>query len=402
VTNSVGGVIESELDTAIRTGGQLTLRNRPGSVIKSKFGDAVSAGVSLDAGNDGLIESQFGSALSATSDATIRNRFSGVIRSTGQAPAIQLEAINTVENAGAITAAQTAIAQESVGLTLTNRRRAVIQSTAGRAVMMRDGAVVNEEDAEIEGALGALRMTAGRVENAGHIVARSGPAIAVERGPGSAGALVIENSGGISGMIGIDVARDSAAPVEIFNSGRIEGTGGVAMRLASDRKGVLLDLSGDSAILGDVLFGGANDTLRIGDLTSGVLINSVFDGDDGVDLADFKGYGADSVLDVASLGSAAVALTLLAPNGDRLTGAFANFETFRFDGVDVAFADLGRLAPTPVPTPAAAPLLMVALISMVVAARRRNRCIHRGRETVRLCTRRLGRRSTGPEAVAVS
>jgi len=182
---------------------------------------------------------------------------------------------------------------------------------------------------------------------------------------------VIDNSGAIRAALAILFDEESTAEQQIFNTGIIEGTAGTAIRFAPGQGASLLSLSGGSQIIGDVIFGDNSDTVAVEDLTSGVLINSMFDGNGGSDLADFADYELGDLTSVAYLDAATVLLGLQAGNGDSLTGTFSDFESFRFGGIDYAFEDLGDLVTRPIPLPAGLPLLATALAGTVLLRRRR-------------------------------
>ena len=181
--------------------------------------------------------------------------------------------------------------------------------------------------------------------------------------------LMIENLGTIVGGVGINHDLASVAVQTIVNEGTIEGTQGTAILFAPGQGASTLTLRGESRIIGDVLFGGASDTLIVEDITSGLLINSVFDGGLGDDLVDFTGFELGDVLLTALMGDI-LRVDLEAGNGDRLMGEFRGFETFRFaGGPELTQSELSQVAP--IPLPGTLPLILAGLGGLAALRRRR-------------------------------
>ncbi len=259
-------------------------------------------------------------------------------------------------------------------------------------VQFGDGTLRNMAGAEIIGRDDGVDVDSGLVENHGLIAstdAGDGAAIDVDAVSESedddgnalpAPSLEIINSGTIEGAIAIlyaeaeDGEPGSTASQTIRNSGAITGTQGTAIQFSSDQGEVLLELMGGSAITGDVLFGPSDDTVLVGDLTSGVLINSLFDGNGGEDIFDFTLYTVAQLVSVDYLDDVTVDLGILDNNGALLEATIAEFELFAFAGNLFAFDDLGDLVgpgtPNEIPLPGGLPLLAGGLAAAALLRRR--------------------------------
>lgn len=332
--------------------------------------NAEGTGVEVD--NSGSIVATDDAIRADGGNVTVRNAAGATIESLKE-KAIRARGADTViDNAGVIVSADEAVEGRD-GFTMTNS--GTVTSTGDDAVQFGDGTLTNS--GTITGGDDGVDVDSGRIVNSGEITttdAGDGAAIDVDPDAESgdpAGTLVIDNSGTISAALAILFDEESTAEQQIFNTGIIEGTSGTAIRFAPGQGASLLSLAGGSQIIGDVVFGDSGDTLVVEDLTSGVLINSMFDGSGGSDLADFADYGLGDLTGVEYLDAATVLLGLRAGNGDSLTGTFAAFETFRFGGVDYAFDELGDLVTRPIPLPAGLPLLAAALAGTALLRRRR-------------------------------
>lgn len=194
-----------------------------------------------------------------------------------------------------------------------------------------------------------------------------------------AGLLTIINEGLIEGPRAVTVQIDRDIPgepdvirtgaIDIVNSGTLRGTGGIAVDFAPEMEESSLTLFGDSLIFGDVLLTDSDDTLTIGALTSGVLINSVFDGRGGDNAVLFDGYAIED-LKLFDSRSAVVRVALMTQGG-LARGRFLNFDSWTIGDVTYTTAELGRIAP--IPLPGALPLMLGALglVAAVRGARRR-------------------------------
>jgi hypothetical protein len=188
-----------------------------------------------------------------------------------------------------------------------------------------------------------------------------------------AGPLTIINEGYIEGVraIGTDVASTSEITIE--NSGTLRGRSGTAIALAPDQDNSSLLLTGNSEIFGDVIFGGGDDLLTVEGLTSGLLINSVFDGGAGKNSVVFDDYLLSDLLSF-DITNDLIALSLGTANNGVLSGKFKNFATWFFS-TDGAFSteELASGFSTPVPTPAILPLLVLGLAGIWASRARRAR-----------------------------
>ena len=195
-----------------------------------------------------------------------------------------------------------------------------------------------------------------------------------------AGPLTIINDGYIEGIraIGTDPGSDedpsSASELTILNSGTLRGRSGIAIQMAPTQGDSSLTLSGDSEIFGDVIFGGGDDLLTVGNVTSGPLINSVFDGGAGDNTVRFADLMLGSVT-TAIFGTDEISLGLTTENG-LISGDFRNFGFWQFGDEDaLTTAELRDAVPqaTPIPLPAGLPLLITALGGLAWLRRRTGR-----------------------------
>jgi len=329
-------------------------------------------GLGVEVDNTGSIVATDDAIRADGGNVTVRNAAGATIESLKE-KAIRARGADTkIENAGTIVSADEAVEGRDA-FAMTNS--GTVTSTGDDAVQFGDGTLTNS--GVITGGDDGVDVDSGRIVNSGVITTTdigAGAAIDVDPDAESgdpAGTLVIDNSGAIRAALAILFDEESTAEQQIFNTGIIEGTAGTAIRFAPGQGASLLSLSGGSQIIGDVIFGDNSDTVAVEDLTSGVLINSMFDGNGGSDLADFADYELGDLTSVAYLDAATVLLGLQAGNGDSLTGTFSDFESFRFGGIDYAFEDLGDLVTRPIPLPAGLPLLATALAGTVLLRRRR-------------------------------
>ncbi|MCF7979158.1 MAG: hypothetical protein K9L82_14300 [Chromatiaceae bacterium] len=177
----------------------------------------------------------------------------------------------------------------------------------------------------------------------------------------AAGPLTIINEGYIEGVraIGTDVASTSEITIE--NSGTLLGRSGTAIELAPDQGNSSLLLTGNSEIFGDVIFGGGDDLLTVEGLTSGSLINSLFDGGAGNNSVIFNDYLLSDLLSF-DITNDLIDLSLGITNNSVMSGQFRNFGTWSFSS-DGSFStqEIASRFMTPVPTPAILPLFLLGL-----------------------------------------
>lgn len=191
------------------------------------------------------------------------------------------------------------------------------------------------------------------------------PSVADER---AAGPLTIINEGYIEGVMAIGTDGASTAELTIENSGTLVGRSGTAIEFSPDQGNSSLLLTGNSEIMGDVVFGSGDDMLIIEGLTSlsGNLSTGIFDG----------GLGTNSVLlndfslsDIFSfeITDALIYLSLGVPGNDLLSGQFTNFSAWTFgnDGTFTTEALASQfMNPSAVPLPAALPLFAFGLFGL--------------------------------------
>ncbi len=189
-----------------------------------------------------------------------------------------------------------------------------------------------------------------------------------------AGDLTIINEGYIEGVnaIGADVA--STSNVVVTNSGTLVGRSGTAIAFAPNQGDSKLILTGNSNVMGDVLFGSGDDMVVFDGLTksSGLLSTGIFDGSDGNNSILFKDF---SLADIFSfeIANALVYLSLGENSGELLSGTFANFSSWTF-GTEGTFSSKYLASqfsnPSPVPLPAALPLFAFGLMSLLAGRTR--------------------------------
>ena len=198
-----------------------------------------------------------------------------------------------------------------------------------------------------------------------------GPTVGDDR---VAGPLSIINEGYIEGVRAIGTDDDSEAEITIENSGTLRGRSGTAIELAPGQGNSSLTLGSGSEIFGDVLFGRGNDTLTIGAVDQGPLINSLFDGGEGDNTVVFADLMLDAVT-TARFGADLVSLTLADGSGG-ISGDFRDFGLWQFgEAAPLSTAEFRAALPRSavVPVPAALPLLLSALGGLALMRRRGTR-----------------------------
>ena len=124
-----------------------------------------------------------------------------------------------------------------------------------------------------------------------------------------------------------------------------------------------------------MLFGGGNDTLTIGAVGSGPLINSVFDGGAGDNTVVFAELMPFDDVTSARFGADLVSLALDDGSGG-ISGDFRDFGLWQFgEEAPLSTAEFRAALPraTVVPVPAALPLLLSALGGLALLRRRGTR-----------------------------
>ncbi len=198
-----------------------------------------------------------------------------------------------------------------------------------------------------------------------------GPTVGENR---PSGPLTIINEGYIEGVRAIGTDAASTAEITIENSGTMRGRSGTAIELAPGQDNSSLTLSGDSEIFGDVIFGGGDDLLTVGDVTSGPLINSIFDGGTGDNTVQFTQLALADVTS-ARFGTEQISFSLTTGDG-LISGDFRNFGFWEFGTEDaLTTSELRSALPQAVvvPLPAGLPLLITALGGLAWLRRRTGR-----------------------------
>lgn len=113
-----------------------------------------------------------------------------------------------------------------------------------------------------------------------------------------AGPLTIINEGYIEGVHAIGTDGASTSQITIENSGTLVGRSGTAIQFAPNQDDSSLLLSGNSEIIGDVIFGAGDDKLIIDGLTStsGMLSTGIFDGGLGENSVFFNDFSLADIL----------------------------------------------------------------------------------------------------------
>ena len=429
VTVESGAEIRDASDTVTLTGSDQTLDNL--GLIDSDTGNGIlGTGANLTVTNDGTIEG--GDRAIRLQDGadgfTLVNNTDGEIRSVNQA--VRLDSGDALEDAtitndGLIESTDgRAIQSRGPGTTITNngtlsggeevveaREGFTLTNTGTIAIRglswdpdtqdwTNDNAPDDEDGVQFAGGdldnsgviLGTddgVDLDQGTVVNSGAIVStgadgdpsNGGSGIDVDEtfeptvGPDvAAGPLTIQNTGYIEGVRAIGTDSASTSEITIENSGTLRGRSGTAIELAPNQGDSSLTLSGDSEIFGDVIFGGGDDLLTVGNVTSGPLINSVFDGGDGDNTVRFTDLALDDVTS-ARFASDFIRLAF-DTDGNEISGDFQNFGFWEFgDDEAISTSALRDAVPqaTPVPVPAGLPLLITALGGIAWLRRRHSR-----------------------------
>ena len=189
--------------------------------------------------------------------------------------------------------------------------------------------------------------------------------------PRPANPLLVENAGYIEGRYAIGADEAATSEITVINSGTLYGRSGRAVDFAPGQGNSAIKLTGNSSVIGDILYGAGDDLLTIDSLTSGTISTGVIDGSDGFDTVDLASYLMADLLSF-ELDGDLVDLTLQTSNG-VVAGQFLNFEFWSFgDGSEYSTAGLASLySVSQVPLPAGLPLLVTAFGGLIIARRRK-------------------------------
>ena len=183
-----------------------------------------------------------------------------------------------------------------------------------------------------------------------------------------AGPLTIINEGYIEGVRAIGADEASTAEITIENSGTLVGRGGNAIELAPNQGNSSLLLTGNSEIIGNVIFGSGDDKLIIDGLTStsGMLSTGIFDGGLGNNSVFFNDFSLSDILSF-DIADALIYMSFGIANNELFSGNFKNFSIWTFsDGRAFSTEALASqfMNPSAVPLPAALPLFAFGLLGL--------------------------------------
>ncbi|WP_292414118.1 MULTISPECIES: hypothetical protein [unclassified Methylophaga] len=178
-----------------------------------------------------------------------------------------------------------------------------------------------------------------------------------------AGPLTIINEGYIEGVRAIGADEASTSEITIENSGTLVGRGGNAIEFAPNQGNSSLLLTGNSEIIGNVIFGSGDDSLIVDGLTSGMLSTGFFDGGLGNNSVFFNDFSLSNILSF-DMTDALIYMSFGVSGDELFSGKFINFSSWTF-GNDGTFttAELASQL-NPVPLPAALPLFAFGLFGL--------------------------------------
>ncbi|MDO5632150.1 MAG: VPLPA-CTERM sorting domain-containing protein [Paracoccus sp. (in: a-proteobacteria)] len=182
-----------------------------------------------------------------------------------------------------------------------------------------------------------------------------------------AGDLLIENAGLIEGPRAITTSLGSTSSITILNTGKLHGRSGVAVDFAPTQGDSLIQISGDSRIIGNVLFGAGDDVFAFGALGHSALLSGLIDGGAGDNMVDFGTYTLADLTGFVVTGD--LIDTVLNIGGTSLTARFRNFGLWSIGGHTWTAADLSAQI-APVPLPAGLPLALAAFGGLALLRRR--------------------------------
>ena len=181
-----------------------------------------------------------------------------------------------------------------------------------------------------------------------------------------AGPLTIINEGYIEGVHAIGTDGASTSQITIENSGTLVGRSGTAIQFAPNQGDSSLLLSGNSEIIGDVIFGAGDDMLVVDGLTSNMLSTGIFDGGRGENSVFFNDFSLADILSF-DMTDALIYMSFGIAGDELFSGKFTNFSSWTF-GTDGSFSTEALASqfmnPSAVPLPAALPLFAFGLFGL--------------------------------------
>ncbi|MFN3613746.1 MAG: VPLPA-CTERM sorting domain-containing protein [Rubrimonas sp.] len=381
---NAGAITGSDRGIEVMDGpGFLTVINEAGAIITSRRQTirALEPFTAVAVFNDGLISSANGRAaqLRAAGSSVVNN---GEMR--GGEEVIEAREDFTLENNGLI--ALNNLSWDAATRTWTDTGATIdedgVQFASG--TVHNRGVILSTDDGiDLDEGLVHNHKT-GVIISAGADDIRDSAAIDIDAqfepstGPADfhpAGPVTIINEGYMEGPRGIVTEFTSAAEITILNTGTIYGRSGVAIDMSPDQGDTFISLSGQSLILGDILFGtGGLNTLALGAFDEGAGVfgtvsaraGGTFDVlfDDGFLRGDILGFSfLDELFEIElKAGSDSFILSLVAPAGFTFDGLRYDADGF------AAFLSGGSVAPVPLP---AAGWLLLAGVGGLFAMRRR-------------------------------
>lgn len=368
------GTIDGDND-AIRGDDNMSVTNAFGGEILSFSERGIDADDDLYVENEGFIES-FKDAIDADNDAEIIN--SGLITSFTEEGVDAGDGLD-LNNSGIIDVGGEGV-QAGFGATIVNQEGGVIFAlndgiqVAGDADITNSGQIGSLDEDGIDVDSGVIRNTAtgligGIGFGAGGIDIDDIPD--EDKSDYTTLEVEIDNAGLILGDVGILVDPMNDQTQTVRNSGVIAGFFGVGVDLGAADD--FMAMIGDGEVFGDVLLGDGDDILDVSMASSGLVggFAAFFDGGSEVtgDLIDFGATRTQAdIIGFDDRDPTRMRLVFSGMDG-RTTVLFTDFELFKFGADTLTVSDISGTVPVPVP--ATAGFLLIALGALGVSRRYR-------------------------------